>query len=256
VVAGVLLAPAGLVVAQQFWQSLTVPKLAFIKVNAWPEGAPSPAVSLIGTVLPPIPARDVADARSRVQYEARLPRQGVLAGSPRLSTTFSLAAGTVIKVADLRLALQKAGVTDVTVPSQWDGAQVALHTSGVVLAQWPDAVLAQSLPLTISAPAGFDFAAFSAVVLRVMGVSPDEAARLAREAGTAPPWLVPLEPWFDKLGRIEQVPLNSGVGTLVEQANAGKKPRVMLAWVVPDRVYVIDGSISRELAIAMANAIQ
>ena len=51
--------------------------------------------------------------------------------------------------------------------------------------------------------------------------------------------------------------LNSSVGTLIQQLNApGRKPRVMLAWMVPDRVYVIDGPISRELAIAMAYAIE
>src|SRR5579862_851217 len=120
---GILLVPAVRVAAQQLWQSLTVKQVAVIRVNSWPEGVPSPKVNLIGTVIPPIPALDATDAGRRVNYTPRLPRSGVLNGSPQLSTTFSLAAGTVVKVADLQLALQKTGITDVTVPPQWEGAQ-------------------------------------------------------------------------------------------------------------------------------------
>jgi hypothetical protein len=67
-----------------------------------------------------------------------------------------------------------------------------------VLAEWPDAVLVQSLPLTLTAPSNFDFAAFSAVCLRVVGVEPEEARRLAQRAGTALPWLAPIDRGFQK----------------------------------------------------------
>src|SRR3989442_1349081 len=36
-----LLLPAWRVVAQQLWQFLTVPQVAFVRVNPWPEGVPS-----------------------------------------------------------------------------------------------------------------------------------------------------------------------------------------------------------------------
>src|SRR5208283_3764748 len=42
VIAVVLLLPAGRAVAQQLWQLLTVRQVAFIRVNPWPAGVPSP----------------------------------------------------------------------------------------------------------------------------------------------------------------------------------------------------------------------
>jgi hypothetical protein len=253
-----LLLPWGHVMAQQFWQYLTVPQVAFIRVNPWPEGVPSPAVNLIGIPIPPIPASDLDQASTRVRFAARLPHAFVFSGSPKLSTTFSMAAGTVVKVADLGLALRKAGITDQTVPPQWDGAQLALHTSAMVIAEWPDVVLVQSQPLTLTAPASFDFAAYSALILRIMGVSPDEAQRLASQMGTAPPWLAPISRDLRAGETIEQVTLNSGPATLVQEPPAGNgtKSRITLCWSVPDRVYLLNGYITRELAITAANAVQ
>jgi hypothetical protein len=256
-IAGALLLPAGRAVAQQFWQFLTVRRVAFIRVKPWPKGIPAPEVKILGKMIPPIPANDVDQARWRVHYEPRMPHTGVLSATPRLSTTFSLAAGTVVKVAVLQLALRQAGVGDQTVPPQWDGAQLALHTSAIVIAEWPDIVFAQSLPLTLTAPPGFDFAAFSALVLRVLGVAPDEAKRLAEQMGTAPPWLAPIDRDLDKLATIEEIQLISGPGTLVqEKANDGSIDRTTLVWSVPDRVYLLSGKLNRELAIATANAVQ
>lgn len=253
----ILLVPAARVAAQQFWQFLTVRRVAFIRVNAWPEGVRSPAVGLIGRVIPPLPARDVDEARGRVNYDPRLPHFGVLSSAPHLYTTFSLSAGTVINAADLELALRKAGVTDVKVPPQWDGTRLALHTSAVVIAEWPDVALAQSLPLTLTAPSEFDFPAFSALVLRVLGVGPDEAQRLATRMGTAPPWLAPLDRNLYESGSIEEITLNSGPATLLQETGKNGAPtRITMAWSVPDRVYLLRGTLSRELAIATANAVQ
>jgi hypothetical protein len=249
-IAAFLLFSAGRMAAQ-LWQSLTVKQVAVIQVNSWPEGAPSPAIRTLGVPIP-LPARDAGEAAWRVKYQPRLPHAGVLASQPKLYTTFSAGAGTVIHTADLELALNKVGIADQTVPASWDGAQIALHTSALVLAQWPDVVLVQSLPLTLSAPPGFDFPAFSALILRILGVAPDEARRLAELTGTTPPWLAPLDRDFaQSLGTLQEIKLNSGPATLL-----GDKDKVSILWLVPDRVYLLSGNISRELAIAMANAVQ
>jgi hypothetical protein len=244
-------------VAQQLWQLLTVRQVAFIRVNPWPAGVPSPQVKLLGIPIPPLPVHDVDEARGRVHYDPRLPRPGVLSGSPRLSTTFSLSAGTVIKAADLELALRKSGVTDETVPAEWDGARLALHTSAIVIAEWPDIAFAQSLPLTLTAPPGFDFPAFSALVLRVLGVGTEEARRLAQRSGTAPPWLAPIARDFEESATIEEIRLNSGQATLLqEKENDGSVKRITMVWSVPDRVYLLSGKLSRDLAIATANSVR
>jgi hypothetical protein len=252
-----MLFPAARAAAQQLWQFLTVRRIAFVRVNPWPKGIPAPEAKLIGTMVPPIPANDVDQARWRVHYDPRLPHAGVLSGNPRLSTTFGLSAGTVIKTAVLQNALQAVGITNVTIPPQWDNAQLTLHTSAVVIAEWPDIIFAQSLPLTMTAPPGFDFPAFSAVILRVLGVKPAEAQRLATQMGTTPAWIAPIDRDFDKFADIEEIQLASGPATLVqEKANDGSVDRLTLVWSVPDRVYVISGKLSRELAVATANAVQ
>ena len=254
---GVVLSPAGRAVAQQLWQFLTVPKMSFVRVNAWPEGVPSPQIGPVGLVVPPQAARDAEEAGRQVHYHPRLPHAGVLSDSPKLSTTFSVAAGAVVKTADLALALAKAGVADETVPAQWDGARLALRTSPLVIAEWPDVVLVQSLPLTLLAPPGFDFPAFSATVLRVLGVNRDEAARLARDAGTIPAWLIPVTRELKPGATIEEIALNSGTATLVQEPPArGRAGRLTMLWTVPDRVYLLSGNLERQLAIAVANAVQ
>jgi hypothetical protein len=256
-VSAVLLFSAGRVAAQ-LWQMLTVRQAAIIQVNAWPEGVPTPEIKVLGVRIPPLPARDAEEARWRVKYEPRLPHAGVLSGEPRLSTTFSVGAGTVIRTADLELALSKAGVTDETVPANWDGAQIGLHSSALVIAEWPDVLLVQSLPLTLTAPPGFDFPAFSALTLRILGVPPEEARQLARRTGTTPTWLAPID--RDRVisrGTLEEIQLNSGPATLSEPTEGYEgRQRVTILWMVPDRVYLLDGYISRELAIATANAVQ
>ena len=251
IVAAILLWPAGLALAQQFWQFLTLPKLAFVRVNAWPEGVPGPELKLGGLPIPPQHARDIDEARWRVHYDPRLPHAGVLFGSPKLSTTVSLSAGIVVKAADLELALARAGVKDQSVPRQWEHARLALHTSPLVIAEWPDVVLVQSLPLTLSASPNFDFDAFSALILRIGGVSAEDAARLAKSSDTIPPWLVPIPRELKAQSTIEQVALNSGTGTLV-----GEGERVTIMWTVPDRVYLLSGHLERGLALAVANAVE
>jgi hypothetical protein len=256
VIAGILvLVPVGRVVAQQLWQMFTVKQVAFIRVNPWPDGVPSPKVNLVGSIIPPIPARDIAAAQWVVHYAPRLP-VGALNGAPRLSTTLPVSAGTVIRNADLALALRKTGITDLTVPPQWDGAQLTIHTSGVVIAEWPDIMFAQSLPPTITVPPSFDFPAFSAMVLRILGVAPDEARRLAQRMGTAPYFLAPIDREFEERATIEEITLNSGPATLIQQMGQdGVVTRIALVWSVPDRVYVLTGKLSRELAILTANAV-
>jgi hypothetical protein len=56
---------------------------------------------------------------------------------------------------------------------------------------------------------------------------------------------------------LEEIQLNSGPATLSEPTEGYEgRQRVTILWMVPDRVYLLDGYISRELAIATANAVQ
>jgi hypothetical protein len=253
--AALFLLPETRALAQQLWQFLTVGRVAVIRVNPWPAGVASPQISLAGIPIPPQRVNGLEEARARAGFDPRLPTPGVLSSSPQLYVMFPMSMATVVKNADLKLALEKAGVADQSVPAAWDGARLALHTSPIVIAEWPDVVLAQSLPLTISAPPGVDFPAWSSMVLRILGVGANQAKELAERMGTIPVWLLPVNSEMGRGKTIREVSLRSGPATMIEDTDA-KGDRVTVVWSVGDRVYLLSGKISAELAIVTANAVQ
>ena len=99
--------------------------------------------------------------------------------------------------------------------------------------------------------------AYSALILRVLGVAPGEAQRLAARMGTAPPFLAPIGRDIESGATMEEVALKSGPATLVQQTGAAGAPRrTTIVWSVPDRVYALSGTLRRELAIAAADAVE
>jgi len=253
--AALFLLPEARALAQQFWQYLTVGRVAVIRANAWPAGVPSPQINLAGIPIPPQRVNSIEEARWRAGFDPRLPTPGVLSGSPQLSVMLPMSMATVVKNADLKLALEKAGVRDQPVPERWDGSRLALHSSRIVIAEWPDLLLAQSLPLTITAPPGVDFPAWSAVILRILGVGANQAKELAERMGTIPVWLLPVDSEMGRGKTIREVSLRGGPGTLIEDSDK-HGGRVTVVWSVGDRVYLLSGRISAELAITTANAVE
>lgn len=163
--------------------------------------------------------------------------------------------GTSVKVADVELALRKAGVTDLPVPKDWDGAELAIHTSTFVVADWPDVKLIQCLPLTVTTPPGFNLPAFSVAALRAVGMHRSEAERLAQRMTAAPALLMPMG--IENEVIIREVNLRTGPATVIEiLGKDGGVEGVVIFWSVNDRLYVLSSKLSVELAIAAANAIE
>lgn len=144
------------------------------------------------------------------------------------------------------------GIINPTVSRLWRIAEALGTPLSRVVERWRCGFSTGNWSLT-----NFDFPAFSAMVLRVLGVAPDEARSLADRLGTAPPWLAPLSSDFAGSAAIDEITLNSGPASLIQQ-NQGTGPiqRTTLVWSVPDHVYLMSGNVSRELAIAAANAVQ
>jgi hypothetical protein len=253
--AALVLLPETRALAQQLWQFLTVGRVAVIRVNPWPAGVASPQIGLVGIPIPPQPVSSLEEARWKTGFDPRLPIPGVLSSSPRLWLMGSVSVATVVKNADLKLALERAGIGDQPVPDAWDGARLSLHSGPIAIAEWPDVVLAQSLPLTVTAPPGVDFPAWSAVVLRILGVRANEAKELAERMGTIPVWLLPVDSEMGRGKTIREVSVRGVPGTLIQDSDT-KGERVTVVWSVGDRVYLLSGKISAELAIATANAVQ
>jgi hypothetical protein len=163
--------------------------------------------------------------------------------------------GTTVKTADLQMALKKAGVSDQRVPSDWDGAQLILHTRPAVLAEWHDLTLMQSRPPILSMPAAFDLGEFATAVLRAVGMDRAAAQQFGRGMAASPALFLGITT-EDKV-KISDVKLRTGPATLIEDFDDRSAPqRVTLIWVATDRVYVLSGAVTLPFAVAVANAVE
>jgi hypothetical protein len=242
------------IASPQLWKLLRLERVEVIRVDF--DNLPDEAKSLRAQPLnrpdPPKPARDINEIRDRVGYVPQLPRAGILSGSPKLSTIGPMAFGTVVKLADLELALQKAGVTDQPIRKEWDGANLTVRFEPLVIAEWNDITLMQSRPPALSMPPGFDLPAFGAAVLRSIGLSRKDAGHFAARMATAPAMLLGIG--SEDAVNIRDVALRSGPATLVEDlSDNGKIERVTLIWSAADRVFVLSGKMSADLAVAVGN---
>ena len=162
--------------------------------------------------------------------------------------------GTVVKTADLELALQRAGVSDAVVREEWDGAQLAVHIGSTVMAEWNGVTLMQLLPAVLSTPPGFDLGAFATSVLRAVGMNGETAQRFGRKLAAAPALLLGIA--AQDAVTIREVNLHTGPATLIDEIGEnGQVERVAVLWNVPDRVYILSGAISAELATTVADSI-
>jgi hypothetical protein len=251
-----LVNPRTRALAQQLWQWITVGGIEVVRVDfdSLPEEARSLEPRLVNQPAPPHVVDDMQEAAQRVGFAPRLPRPGILSGTPQISILDSMLFVNVLKVADLELALQKAGVSDEAIPRDWDGAQLTLQIGATVAAEWVDVMLIQGLPPVLSTPPGFDLGAFSTAVLRAVGMKRETARRFGHRMITEPALLLGIGTEGEVA--IREVRLHTGPATLIEDfSDNGQLERVTILWSVPDRVYVLSGAFSADLATAVANSI-
>ncbi len=256
--ASVLMNSGARALAQQLWQWIAVGHIEVVRVNfdSLPDEAKSLRLRALAKTEPPRAVRDLQEAASLAGFTPRLPRANVLSGAPELSVLGPMSLGTDIRTADLELSLERAGVQDETVPKEWDGARFALQIGSTVTAAWPESevTLMQGLPPVLVAPSGFDLGAFTAATLRAAGMNREAARRFGHRMAAAPALLFGIG-MEDKVA-IREVNLRAGPATLIEDyGDDGRVERVAILWSVPGRVYLLSGSISAELATAVANAI-
>ncbi len=101
-----------------------------------------------------------------------------------------------------------------------------------MIAEWP-----RSCPGTEFA--ADSYRAFGIRLLRILGTDSactrgDKARRLAEQMGTAPPWLAPIDRNLEASATIEEIALNSGPATLLQQPGKnGAATRITVVWSVP-----------------------
>jgi hypothetical protein len=134
------------VAAQHVWQWITLGRIEIVRVNFddLPDEARSLFAQQLGDTAPPRPVATENEAAAIAGFVPRLPPDGVLPGKPALTVLAPMVHGTTIRIADVELALEKAGVYDVKVPRSWDGAKIQLQIGSAVMAEWTDIALIQA----------------------------------------------------------------------------------------------------------------
>jgi hypothetical protein len=250
----ILLTPATRAAAQRLWDVFFAERVEFVTldVDKLPRSFTDQNIRQNG---PNTQVAGVREAAELARFTPRLPDASVVGdGAPVLYVAGAITLESRVKVADLEAAARAAGLTDVHFPAEWDGARIGTHSSPLVMANYLEFQLMQVMPLAITAPPGFDLAAFTESVLRIGGLSPSAARTFSAQMAAAPFALVAVSP--DEKLTMRQVRLRIGEGTLVHELNEdGSLQRTTLVWSTPDRLYAISTNLSDDQAIAIANAI-
>jgi hypothetical protein len=168
-----------------------------------------------------------------------------------------------IRVSDLRTALSRAGASDVVIPNQWEGNEIAIEMSPTIYVNARGFVLIQFLPGHILAPTGFDLARFAEALLRVGGLPPQQALTIAQKLGTNPGVLLGMP--SDSQLDMHEVSLRSGTAVVIENRIGNEPPKacilcprlreVVVAWQSRARTYILKTELTEARAIEIANSL-
>jgi hypothetical protein len=168
-----------------------------------------------------------------------------------------------VSEAKIRTLLDKLDVKDVTVPSGLDGQWVQVKKPPIVIQRFQSsnrkAVLLQALSPEVSVPAGWNIEQLAEIGLRILGLDPSEAKRIARTTDWRTTLLVPV-PLNATTFRQVTVRGNSGlmIITTGDEAPPPGKPKrkgAMVMWSEGDRVFCLRGNLSSEDLLQMANSV-
>lgn len=252
---GILALPAPRALAERLWQQLSLRHVEVLRVNFddLPEGLTSLRAWSSNDPVTQVVASSREEARDRAGYDPRLPAEA--AGVPTLTVVSSMSAALTMHTGELRQALAQAGVSDIRIPDDWDGARVRVRVSPMVIAAYGGLSLVQITPPTLETPPGFDTSKLLEAALRILRTSPADAKAWAQRFAAAPGLLLAVP--REEAGLVETVELRAGRGLLIEDRDKRKaRERLTVVWNSTDRIYALSGDGSRERLIAIANSVR
>ena len=147
-------------------------------------------------------------------------------------------------------------------PDDLDGKSVTVHTTPIVFQQFHSATLhahlAQAKSPEVELPAGLELNRLGAIGLRILGVSPADARRLATTIDWRSTLVVPVPV---NAGSFREVTVHGQKGLLVTQSgqNAdGQRERVgaVVMWTEGDQIYALGGDLARDELLQMAESVR
>jgi hypothetical protein len=168
-----------------------------------------------------------------------------------------------VSEAKLRALLDALELRDVKVPAGLDGKVVEVRKAPIVIQQFRGsgrlhAALVQSNSPEVAVPAGLDIVGLAEIGLRVLGLDPAEAHRVATATDWRTTLLVPVPV---NASTFRQVTVRGAQGLLITTAGVnatGDRTRegTIVLWSEGDRVYAALGNISDKDLLQLAESVQ
>jgi hypothetical protein len=218
--------------------------------------------------------RDAGPPRLVMSREAAAPEAGFQVSAPSYFPD-SLKADSVlvegeealrfsVNEAKLRSLLDRLDVKDVTIPKGLDGRWVEVKKPPVVIQKFRSAkrraILVQARSPEVSVPSGWDVEQLAEIGLRVLGLDPGEAKRIARSTDWRTTLLVPVPL---NVATFRTVTVHGSSGLLITTTGEGEPapdgtPRrrgAMVMWTEGDRVFCLRGDLSAQDLLQMAESV-
>lgn len=155
----------------------------------------------------------------------------------------------IIDLAGSRAILEAVGADPLLLPDAVDGATVEMAVFPGVLQAWPEAMLLQSESPLVEYPQALDTAVLGQAVLRVMGLSEAEAARLAQEIDWTSTLLLPIP---QELATYREVTVDGVSGILVTDLD-GRAAAIV--WQKAGILYMLSAERSPDDLLALAHSL-
>jgi hypothetical protein len=196
-----------------------------------------------------------AAAAIAVQVPSELPPGTVLGG---IEVSGERMFRVTVSTSRMREVLDALAIRDVDVPEGIDGQFVTVRIPPVVGLRYDQgarsAELFESRAPVVEMPAGLDVSTLGEIALRILGLDPDDARELAGAIDWHSTLLVPIPPDATDVHRVR---IGSATGLAVEGARDGtRQRRSVIVWSSAGRVFGLQGTMTAEAMLEMANAIR
>lgn len=195
-----------------------------------------------------------ADVERAAGFALHLPPADVAGVAQQFLLVESVVFEETIDVSRLEAALRSAGVSDETVPGEWDGASVRAHVRNAVIAHYTDDLtVTQSALPSLDVPVGIPLSDLAATMFRASGMSAEAAHAAGLAYAIHPAWLLRVS--AEDRDKVEGLSLRNGEAWLIsEMAPDARMGDVVVMRSNDSRIYVVT-SASREQAIAVAETL-
>lgn len=173
------------------------------------------------------------------------------------------AARLTVRTDRLRQILEALGITDVQVPSGFDGQSITVNMPASVTQVYENGTkkltVTEAMSPEVALPPGADLQKLGEVGLRVLGMDASEARRVAASIDWRNTMLVPVP---TTAGTFRQVDVNGHRGLLVtsrgEPVAEGKRGerRAMVVWTEGERVHAVQANLSSEDVLIVAQSLR